>query len=322
MSTPTTATVSGPAQGPGPAGATGARARATRRGSRVLSIVSGAYLGALILASVAQMLFHPVGTRQDLDNRLVAPFAGLSAGWSYVLGGDQLGRPVLGILLQGAKVSLAVGFGSALLAMVIGVPLGLLAGTRRGTVDAVILRVGDFWMSLPVLLIALVVLFVLGGGILNLVLVLGGLRWVVFARVTRALTLSIRQSLYVSVAQSIGCSPTRVMLHHVLRNMRWDILSLATLETARAMLAEASLSFLGLGVQPPNVSWGTMLAASQPYLATAAWFTFLPGFAILLTTLSLSLIVSFVRATRAPEALSWKELRGERLRRRASPVPA
>jgi peptide/nickel transport system permease protein len=289
--------------------------RPARRGGRWLSIAGGAFLVLLILSCLIQGLFHPVGTTQDLNQRLIAPFSGVSAGWSYVLGGDQLGRPVLGILLQGARVSLAVGFGSALLAMVVGIPLGLLAGSRRGVVDAVIMRVGDFWMSLPVLLVALVVLFALGGGVVNLILVLGGLRWVVFARVTRALTMSARQSLYVSVAQSIGCSPTRVMVQHVLRNIGWDLLSLGTLETARAMLAEASLSFLGLGVQPPNVSWGTMLAASQPYLASAPWFTFLPGFAILLTTLSLSLIMSFVRSTRAPEALSWKELTGARVRR-------
>jgi peptide/nickel transport system permease protein len=287
-----------------------------RAAGRALSITAGAYLVALLLCCLIQSLFHPVVTAQNLDNRLIAPFVGLHAGWSYILGGDEVGRPVLGVLLQGANVSLAVGFGSAALAMVIGVPLGLLAGTRRGAIDAAIMRVGDFWMSLPVLLVALVVLFVAGGGILNLILVLGGLRWVVFARVTRALTMSIRQSLYVSVAQSIGCSPRRVTIHHVLRNMRWDLLSLGTLETARAMLAEASLSFLGLGVQPPNVSWGTMLSASQPYLASAPWFTFLPGFAILLTTLSLSLVMSFVRSTRATEALSWRELTGARVRRR------
>lgn len=281
----------------------------SRRTQRILSAVCLVYLVALIALCVINNFVPIVPTTQNLSLRLVPPFSALQYGPQYILGGDQLGRPVLGMLLEGGKVSLSVGFGSALLAFVVGVPLGLLAGSIGGVVESVILRVVDFWMSLPVLLMALVVLFTFGGGVLNLVLVLGLLRWVIFARVTRALTLSIKNGLFITAARAVGCSPARILFGYILRNIRWELLSLFTLEAARSMLAEAALSFLGLGVQPPNSSWGSMLSAAQPYLGTSAWLTFLPGFAILLTALSLSLIVGAMRATESSEALTWRQLK-------------
>ncbi len=246
-----------------------------------------------VLALVSPLLpFKPA--IQDLSLRLLPPLS-TEHGFAYVLGGDELGRSVLARVIDGGRVSLVVGLATAAIALVVGVIFGVTAGIAGGAWEWVVLRLVDIWMSLPTLLIALVVLYALGSGVGKVVIVLAVLRWVVFARVARALTLSIKERQYFDAARAIGCSVPRLIWQHVIPNLRWDILTVGTLEVARAMLTEAALSFLGLGVQPPASSWGLQLSNARSYLSTDPWLMVAPGMAILLTTLSINLVVHVVR---------------------------
>ena len=273
-----------------------------------LSSVTGrtcaVYLVILVAAAALLPMLPLDPTAQNLALRLASP--SLEHGFGYVLGADALGRSELSRLLDGARLSLLVGVCSAALAMVIGTALGITAGVLRGTYETIVMRITDLWMGLPVLLVALTALYVLGGGALNLILVLGLMRWVVFARVARALTLSIREAQFYECAVAIGCSTRRIMFVHVLRNIIWSILSLASLETVRSMLSEASLSFLGLGIQAPQSSWGTMLSDGQTYMDSAPWLVWFPGLIILLTTLSINLVIGAVRDTEQSDVSVWK----------------
>jgi peptide/nickel transport system permease protein len=274
-----------------------------RLGSITGKVCAG-YLVVLVVVAACLPILPIDPTAQNLSRRLLAP--GFGHGFAFILGADSLGRSELARLIDGARLSLLVGVSSAVLAMVIGTVLGIMAGVLRGAFETVVMRVTDLWMGLPVLLVALTALYVLGGGALNLILVLGLMRWVVFARLARALTLSIRESQYYECAVAIGCSTTRIMRVHVFRNIMWSILSLASLETVRSILSEASLSFLGLGIQAPQSSWGSMLSDAQDYMSSAPWLVLLPGLAILLTTLAINLVIGAVRDTDQSDVSVWK----------------
>lgn len=221
-------------------------------------------------------------------------------GIPYLLGTDPLGRDELTRLIYGARVSLAVGFLSVLVSGTIGVALGLIAGYYRGGIDDLIMRIVDLQMGFPSLLMALLVLYVLGGGVWKVILVLAVTRWMVYARVTRSFVLSQRESVFVEAARATGCTDRRIMLRHIIPNLASPLLVLATLEVATAILTEASLSFLGLGIQPPQSSWGLMLAEGRSYVTTAWWLVTFPGIAILLTALSLNLLAGWGRAITDP----------------------
>lgn len=257
--------------------------------------VAATYLILLVALIALSPLLPWDSSQQDLSLRLASPSRAISHGARFILGADHLGRPVAARLIDGAWVSVTVGLAASAIAMIIGVGVGIFAGVRRGWVEDAIMRIIDVWMALPTLLIALVALFILGSGVLNVILVLALMRWVVFARVSRALTLSIRERQFFEAAVSIGCSTPRIVAKHVLPNMRWEILVVATLEIARAMLSEAALSFLGLGIQPPQTSWGQMLASARQYMGEAPWLIFFPGAAILATTLGINVLVHAIR---------------------------
>jgi peptide/nickel transport system permease protein len=189
---------------------------------------------------------------------------------------------------------------TVLVSGIIGVVLGLLAGFYRGRVDDLLMRLVDVQMGFPSLLLALAVLYAAGPSFKNLILVLALTRWMVMARLTRAMTMSLRETPFVEAARVLGAGDPRIMFRHLLPNQLSPIMVLGTLELARAMLSEAALSFLGLGIQPPEASWGLILSQGRAYMGSAWWLVTLPGLAILLSTLSANLLASWIRAITDP----------------------
>jgi len=226
----------------------------------------------------------------------------------YILGTDQLGRDVLTRLIYGARISLAVGIATAMFSGTVGVTLGLIAGFYRGRLDDLIMRLVDLQMSLPGLLLALFVLYALGPGFQNLILVMVITRWMVYCRITRGMMLSLRERPFVEAARALGCSDRRLILLHMLPNLFSPIIVLATLEIATMMLALAALDFLGMGIQPPESSWGLMLAQGRESITTAWWLVTFPGLAIMLTALSFNVLATWVRVVTDPVS-SWRWVR-------------
>jgi len=222
------------------------------------------------------------------------------SGFRHVLGTDPLGRDIAARLMHGARVSLLVGISGVTLSGLFGSTLGVLAGYFRGRTDDVIMRLVDLQASFPGLLLALALLFVLGPGFFNLIIVLALTRWMIYARVARSMTLSYRESDFIDAAIVAGNTGSRTIRKHIVPNLKTSLLVLATLEVAAMILAESGLSFLGFGVQPPTPSWGLMVASGRDYLGSAWWLTTLPGLAILLTALSLNLLANALGALTDP----------------------
>jgi peptide/nickel transport system permease protein len=229
-------------------------------------------------------------------------------GLPYLLGTDQIGRDILTRLIYGARLSLTVGILTAVVSGTLGVTLGLLAGFYRGRLDDLIMRLVDLQMSMPGLLIALFVLFALGPSQFNLVMVMVLTRWMIYARITRGMMLSLRERPFVEAARALGCSDRRLVLMHMLPNLISPIIVLATLEVATMMLALAALDFLGLGIQPPESSWGLMLAQGREHINSAWWLVTFPGLAIMLTALSFNILATWVRVITDPVS-SWRWVR-------------
>jgi len=238
----------------------------------------------------------PYSTEMSLRNSPPGT-ASVDGGFPHILGTDALGRDVFSRIIFGGRISLAVGFLSVVVSGFLGFFLGLLCGYFGGKVDTVIMRLVDLQMSMPSLLIALLVLYVLGSSFINVILILAITRWMVYARVTRGMMLTLREEPFVEASKALGASAFRTIFRHMVPNLLGPILVVATLELAIMLLTEASLSFLGLGIQPPLSSWGLMLSQGREYLTTAWWLVAMPGFAILATTLSVNLIATWLRAS-------------------------
>lgn len=229
---------------------------------------------------------HAPGT-PDLLGRLQPP-AWLGGDPRHPLGTDHLGRDMLSRLVFGARIALIVGLAGMTLASAIGVTLGALAGYFGGWVDALVSRVLETLIAVPNVLLYLAILVAVGPGVGILVLVIGAVGWTTIARVVRAEVLAVRQRSFVEAARASGLGPLGILTRHVLPNVTPSIIVIATLGVANVILLEATLSFLGLGVQPPTVTWGRMLADGRAHLATAWWLATFPGLAI--TALCLALI--------------------------------
>jgi peptide/nickel transport system permease protein len=279
-----------------------------------LTLAALVFLIVLVFCAVFAQLVAPFDPEaQSLMLRNQPPMTAAEDGTfpPHLLGTDQLGRDLLSRLFFGARVSLAVGVIGALFSGGVGVVLGLTAGYYRGIVDDIIMRIVDIQMGFPSLMTALFVLYVLGPGMWKVILVLAVTRWMVFARVTRSLVLSLREELFVEAAQTAGCSTRRILFRHILPNLLSPLLVLVTLEVATMILTEASLSFLGLGIQPPQSSWGLMLAQGRSYVTTAWWLVTFPGLIILFTALSLNLVATWARAVTDP-VTRWRYLNSGR----------
>ena len=257
----------------------------------------------LVLTAVFTAIFAPWIAPHDpaafnFQGRLLPP-AWLGGEPEYFLGSDQLGRDLLSRLIYGSRVSLLVGLLGVMVSLVVGVGLGLISGFMGGFIDDFISRVIDTFMAIPFIVLALAVIGVLGprGGnsLVILIVVLGLTGWITFARVVRGEVLSVRNLEYVEAASALGQRRLIILLKHVLPNVTAPIIVLATLQIATVIIAESSLSFLGLGVQPPTITWGIMLADGRDHLATSWWLSTFPGIAITLTTLGMILVGDWLR---------------------------
>ena len=252
------------------------------------------------LAALAPALAPDDPTRNDLLARLTPPVWVDGGSWAHPLGTDTLGRDVVSRLLYGARVSLSVGFAAVILAGTLGVALGLVAGYYGGRLDDALMRLGDVQLAFPALVLAIAVLAVVGSGLGNVVLVLGVTGWVTYARIARGETLSLRHREFVEGARALGARDTAILWRHVLPNVLPSITVVATFSVARTIIAEASLSFLGLGIPPPAPSWGAMLDEGRNYLTTGWWLALFPGLAILALVLGINVVGDWLRDTLDP----------------------
>ena len=267
-----------------------------------VSFVGFVILLSLVLTAIFAPLIAPYDpATQSLRARLLPPFWLPRGSMAHLLGTDYLGRDVLSRLIHGSRASLGIGASVVALAGSFGVVMGLVAGYAGGRTDNIIMRTIDTQIAFPGLLLALIILATIGPTTATVIVVLALNGWMVYARMTRGIVLSLKQMPFVEAAEIIGCRPGRVVFRHLLPNLTSPLLTLIMLEFARVVLAEASLSFLGLGVQPPASSWGLDVATGKAYIFNAWWLVTFPGFAIALTVLAINLLASWARVTTDPQ---------------------
>jgi peptide/nickel transport system permease protein len=248
-----------------------------------------------VIVALAAPLVAPHDPNQtNLATRLLPPFSSAGGG-RYLLGTDDLGRDVLSRVIYGARVSLAVAAVAVILSGTGGVALGLIAGWRRGWLGVLIMRIADIALSVPFLLIAILVVAVLGPSLVNVVICLAMVRWPRYTRITYATVLETRERGFVRGVVALGAPGHWIVLRHILPEVAPLAVVVATLELGLMVIFEASLSFLGLGVQPPTASWGTMLAEGQQYVATAWWLATFPGLALFGLVLAVNMLGDAVR---------------------------
>jgi peptide/nickel transport system permease protein len=279
----------------------GARLRRPVFGQTTL-MIGATVLGLITLAAVFAPRLAPHDPfAQNLAQRLIPPVWQETGSWNHPLGTDQLGRDYLSRLLFGSRISLVIGLAAMAMSAVIGILLGLCAGYFGGRMDLAIGFIVTTRLAMPVVLVALAVAALAGSSLKIVIAVLGLLLWDRFAVVTRSATLRVRALEYVSAAQAVGCSTLRVIASEILPNIADALIVVATLEMAQAMLLEATLSFLGLGVPPPAPSWGLMIAEGKEYMFFSPWVIAIPGLALFTLVLAVNLVGDGLRDINAPE---------------------
>ena len=285
--------------------------------------------GAVILAFVVLVaLFGPalmgeLATKQNLMFMNKAPFNPAN-GWAYILGSDSLGRSVLARLVVATRTTLMVAVPAVMVALVVGSLWGVWAGYHRGRRESLSMRIADIIMSFPSLLLAVVVLYVFSPSVANIVLILAVTRIPIYMRTARAESAELQSRTFVDAARTFGTRPNSIIAMHVIPVVTPTLLTLATLEFCYVMLAESSLSFLGIGIQPPDVSWGLMVAQGRQYLQTAWWLSILPGLAIVITAIAANMLAAWLRIATDP-AQRWRLTLDKPARKAlkpASPKPA
>lgn len=258
-----------------------------------LELIAGSLLTGIIvvLVCLSPILFPDNGDKVDFLARLTPPFTN----WAHPFGTDPLGKDVLARVVAGGRISLLVGFVSALGGVVLGTIMGLIAGYYRGFWDTLLMRFADIQLALPFILLAITFIAIIGGGLTNMIILMIVSQWVQYARVVRGEVLSLRTREFVLAAQSFGVRDFWVLWHHILPNVTGPIIVLMTLNVAGNILLESSLTFLGLGIDPLIPSWGGMLSNGRNYLQTAWWTTVFPGLAIMFTVLGLNLLGDWLR---------------------------
>lgn len=252
-------------------------------------------LTVAIIAPFASVLAPYDPTETHPTYMLQPPFWMEGGNMDHILGTDNLGRDILSRMIYGTQVSLLVGFSAVIIAGAIGAALGLISGYYGGIIDTVIMRFVDAFIAIPSLLITLVILTVVGPGLWTLIIVLGATNWVGYARIVRGEVLSVKEREFVKAAQSIGVKDYKIMYKHLIPNVASSFIVTSTLSVASTIIAEAALSFLGMGIQPPAVSWGLMLNSGKDYLAVSWWVATFPGLAITITALGIIFLGDWLR---------------------------
>lgn len=290
-------TLTNKSQGPGPM-------TALRR--RVFNHYGLLFGGSALFVIIAVAIFAPLflshdSYTQDLVARMQPPFWMAGSDPSHVLGTDHLGRDYLARLVYGARISLAIGLIAAIISGLIGTAMGVAAGYFGGRVDLAVTFMVNVRLAMPVVLVALAVVAIFGGSLQVVIIVLGLLLWDRFAVVMRSSTLEIRNLEYVNAAKAIGCSTSRIILSEIMPNVVNKLIVVMTLEMAHAILLEAALSFLGLGVQPPTPSWGLMISEAKQMMLFKPWLIAIPGLALFILVLAINLMGDGLRDITAPE---------------------
>lgn len=282
------------------AGRTGLRQVARMLWADKLAFVATVFLCIVLICAVfGPVYLQDMAANTNLRARNAPPFD-IARGFFYVLGGDALGRPLLARIIVAAQNTILIAAGAVACSLVIGTTLGLIAGYAGRWTGEVIMRFADVIMSFPSLLLAVIVLYMLEASIGNLVLVLAITRIPIYLRTTRAEVLEVRERMFVQAARVMGASNIRIVFRHILPVILPTLLTIATLDFAFVMLAESALSFLGIGIQAPDITWGLMVSQGRAYLTNAWWLAFWPGLAIILTTMSLNLLSSWLRVALNP----------------------
>jgi peptide/nickel transport system permease protein len=258
-------------------------------------------LATVIIAICAPLLTPYDPYAQDLSQRLIPPVWAAKGSWAHLLGTDAMGRDYLTRLMYGARVSLTIGFGAAAIAGIIGTSLGLIGGYFGGWVDSVVMYLVNVKLALPGILVALSLIEVFGGSVFSVTLILGVLFWDRFIVVTRSVTQQTRVADYVTAAEAVGASRFRIIVGEVLPNVLNHIIVIASLEMAVAILVEAALSFLGLGIRPPTPSWGLMISEGRNFMFFQPYLVAVPGIAILVLVVAINMLGDGIRDITAPE---------------------
>jgi peptide/nickel transport system permease protein len=261
-----------------------------------IGVIGGIILLTAIVGAVFADYFAPhEPNKQRLIARFKPPFWAEGGSMTYPLGTDNVGRDIWSRIIHGSRISLIVGICAVGVSMLIGVTLGLASGFWGGRIDATIMALVDIMLAFPQLILAFAIVAVLGPGIGNIILVLGLTGWERYARVVRAEVLALREREFVQAARAIGVSNLKIVLGHIMPNTFSSVIVMATLQTAQAILAEAALSFLGLGTGRTYPSWGQMISLGRDYISIAWWLSTFPGLAILLTVLAINLVGDRIR---------------------------
>jgi peptide/nickel transport system permease protein len=266
-----------------------------------VALVAAIFLLVLVFTAVFARYVAPHDpSAQNLMLRLRPPAWQHMGLPQYLLGTDPLGRDELSRLIYGSRVSLIVGVAVIAISGTFGTFVGLTAGYFGGQVDNILMRIVDLQTAFPGLLVALAIITMIGPSVTNIIIVLSINGWMVFARMIRGTTLALRSSLFVDAARCIGAGDRRIILRHMLPNLLSPLITLGTLELARIILAEAVLSFVGMGIQPPASSWGLMINEGHSYITMAWWLVTFPGAAIAVTVLAVNLLATWLRAVTDP----------------------
>ncbi|MEA2771782.1 MAG: peptide/nickel transport system permease protein [Acetobacteraceae bacterium] len=253
--------------------------------------IAAAFLTVLVGAAILAPWIAPFDPLQgDVLSNLAPPGLDDSAGPPHLLGTDMLGRDVLSGIIFGARISLIVGLSSVIGAGLIGSALGILCGYFRGMLDEVLMRLVDVQLAFPFILLAIFIMYVLGQGLGNVVTVLVIASWPIYARIARAEAMRLREAEFVEAARALGAGHTRILLRHIAPNATQPLIVIATSAVPQMIIFEAALSFLGIGLPPSEISWGSLLAAGRDYLEQAWWIATFPGLAIMATVLSVNVL--------------------------------